>query len=86
MSVHSAILLNPYRANLFFAVLLAGLFYSINLMNGSNHSFLSLLIFKNEKPLLHPSSPSSTTGRATMEVEADPSYTLYPIFDLRTRL
>lgn len=52
-------------------------------MNGSNHSFLSLLGFENEKPLLHPSSPSSTTGRATIPVK-DFAFTFtYPPILLR---
>jgi hypothetical protein len=42
-------------------------------MNGKKKAFFSLLRFENEKPLLHPSSPSSTTGRARILLEADGS-------------
>jgi hypothetical protein len=49
-------------------------------MNGKKKAFFSLLRFENEKPLLHPYSPSSTTGRARILVETDPYYTLVSIF------
>lgn len=69
----------PYRALLFFAVLLAGLLYKLNEWKKES-PFFSLLRFENKKPLLHPYSPSSTTGRARILVETDPYYTLLSIF------